>query len=225
MPPPDNDQPRGMAVIGRVHSDSTLWLHHCGKSSLSDHSCNYRATVHCPVAPRDCSTQESDGRQRYLLVGGATKREAAAASMRPGRAPRIPPRCASGRSRGACFNEAGARAPRIRRAGWQSVHPSDSASMRPGRARPGYPPNARAARHRRARFNEAGAHAPRIPGRRAVRAHQDRAASMRPGRTRPGYHLRRQHQRDVHRASMRPGRTRPGYFAISDGRISLARLQ
>ena len=61
------------------------------------------------------------------------------------------------------FNEAGARAPRIR--GIRTIEIRlDPASMRPGRARPGYKARKRTFTLELTGFNEAGARAPRIPG-------------------------------------------------------------
>ena len=62
------------------------------------------------------------------------------------------------------FNEAGARAPRILVDGMKYGLYIVEASMRPGRARPGYTAGAAPHRHSRERFNEAGARAPRIRG-------------------------------------------------------------
>ena len=133
--------------------------------------------------------------------------------MRPGRArPGYPTWRVQEQQKIIGFNEAGARAPRIRRGttardaeGHASMRPGRArpgyhvpgrrrdaprrqASMRPGRARPGYDRSrARGVEAPEGRFNEAGARAPRIPGGLEVAERLHLAASMRPGRARPGY--------------------------------------
>ena len=136
--------------------------------------------------------------------------------MRPGRAPRIRSAGVCTGTPPGCFNEAGARAPRIlidRSDSWcKHTKGFNEAGARAPRIR-----GSKRSRLRSRRcFNEAGARAPRILCELASRQIALRA-SMRPGRARPGYSLiGRIVGASTPRASMRPGRARPGYIRTTE---------
>src|SRR5580658_9216211 len=86
-----------------------------------------------------------------------------------------------------CFNEAGARTPRMDEEDQVTRITDFRASMRPGRERPGWPGGCGGQWYLLRGFNEAGARTPRMAPRWPREPPPHRAASMRPGRERPGW--------------------------------------